>query len=53
LHKYRRILGKANKKARKTPGLEKIEFPGTDPVRFAQGKLTGHWEERVSLAKES
>jgi hypothetical protein len=29
------------KKARKTPGLEKIELPGTDQ--------TGHWEERVSL----
>jgi hypothetical protein len=31
LQKYRRILKKANKKARKTPGLEKIEIPQFGP----------------------
>jgi hypothetical protein len=34
------------------PGLAALWLPGTDPVRFAQGKLTGHWEERVSIDTE-
>jgi len=39
LQKYRRILEKATKKARKTPGLEKIETPGEAHVPITQGRF--------------